>query len=313
MRTTESSPGRLATRDSAPVGWRWTLVTGASSGIGEAFARHLGSLGVNVVLVGRDVGRLRSVAAVIAPSGVRTEVLVADLTTHEGVARVCTRLRSGEPMIDLLVNNAGTGQFGRFVDLPLAGAVEVLRVNNEALVQLTSVALVRMLRRRWGTIVQMSSTASAAPGPQQAVYAASKAFVSSFGQALSEELRGTGVTCTTVVAGRTRTRYFERVGAPVDVPARQWMSAEDVARLAIDAAQRGESIVVPGRANLRNVTLTSMFPSLPLGRALQSVRHVLGVSRGALRAAGDILEHVTGRGSLLLGQITVGRGIGTMN
>lgn len=281
-------------KGSTAVEWKWSLVTGASSGIGEAVARQLAAFGVNLVLVARDVHRLDRVASGVAALGVRTEVVAADLATDEGVALVEARIREGEPMIDLLVNNAGTGQYGAFLDLPVNGAVEVLRVNNEALVRLTAVALERMHRVGHGTIVQMSSTASAGPGPRQAVYAASKAFVSSFGQSLSEELSGTGITCTTVIAGRTRTRYFERVGAPTDVPDWRWMSADDVARSTIAAAQRGESIVVPGRANRRNVALTSSFPTLPLGRALWRVRTILGGCRSGLRVAGRAVKQRRG-------------------
>ena len=257
--------------------WQRALVTGASSGIGEALAGHLAAAGIDVVLVGRDHAALERVAAKARGSGVDAVVLAADLAVDAEVARVVSVLRDAEPMIDLLVNNAGLGQSGSFVDLPLAGALEVMRVNNDALVQLTHAAVLRMVAAGHGTIVQISSTVSAAPGPGQAVYAASKAFVSSFGQALSAELDGTGVMCTIVLPGHTRTRYFERMGFTADVPDKYWMTADDVARAAFDAARRQLPIVIPGAINRRAIMMSTSFPSLMKGRVVHKIneaRHV---------------------------------------
>jgi hypothetical protein len=117
-----------------------------------------------------------------------------------------------------------------------------------------------------GTIIQISSMASAQPGPNQSVYAATKAFVSSFGQALAEELAGTGVTCTTVLPGYTKTRYFERVGAPMDEP-RRWMSAAEVARHSLEAARQGATLAIPGPRDRVRVQLSTPFPSLLWGQA----------------------------------------------
>jgi hypothetical protein len=104
------------------------------------------------------------------------------------------------------------------------------------------------------------------------VYGASKAFVSSFGQALADEVAGTGVTCTTVVPGYTRTNFFERAGLAPDVAERQWMTAQDVARAAIEGARRGDPLVVPGSMNRWKMAFATPFPSLAAGRAKQSAR-----------------------------------------
>ena len=134
--------------------WQRALVTGASSGIGEALVGHLAAAGVDVVLVGRDRVALERVASGARAMGVDAVVLAADLALDADVARVVSVLRDSQPMIGLLVNNAGLGQYGSFVDLPLAGAVELMRVNNEALVQLTHAALVRMVAAGHGCVIQ---------------------------------------------------------------------------------------------------------------------------------------------------------------
>jgi short-subunit dehydrogenase len=140
-------------------------------------------------------------------------------------------------------------------------------VNNGALVSLSHAAARRMLATGRGSIIQISSTASASPGPGQAVYAATKAFVTSFGQAMSAELATTGVTCTTVLPGYTRTRYFSRAGVAPAIPLRHWMTSDEVAGIALDAARRGRPLVIPGGRNRWKVALATPFPTLAKGRA----------------------------------------------
>jgi short-subunit dehydrogenase len=258
-------------------------VTGASSGIGEGFADELGSANVGLILVGRDLIALEAVATRARAKGVQADVLQADLSTEEGVARVVSAIRDANPPVDLLVNNAGLGQFGWFVELPLERAVETMRVNNDALVRLTHAAVASMLEAGHGSIIQISSMASASPGQQQAVYAATKAFVSSFGQALSEELAGTPVTCTTVLPGFTRTNYFSRVGLSVEIPERHWMTAKQIARISLDAAQEGRPLVIPGTRNRWKITIATQFPSLAKGRAKRRTRRALDTARRTAR------------------------------
>jgi short-subunit dehydrogenase len=274
-----------------PVGrgsrWQRAVVTGASSGIGEAFADQLASTGVDLILVGRNVAALDAVAARARMKDVHAETLPADLAVDADVARVVSKVLESDPMVDLLVNNAGIGQFGGFVDLSLEEAIDVMHVNNDALVRLTHAAATRMVAAGHGTIIQVSSTASASPGPAQAVYAATKAFVSSFGQALSDELAATGVTCTTVLPGYTRTRYFERVGLSVHIPEKYWMSAEDVARAALDGAAERRPLVIPGLHNRWGIAKATSFPSLAKGRA---VRRLGQARRLAYRATVGLVK-----------------------
>jgi short-subunit dehydrogenase len=259
--------------------WRRALVTGASSGIGEAFAEELASRHVDLVLVARDVDALESVAERARAAEVHVVVLPADLATDDGVARVVAAIRQAAPPIDLLVNNAGLGQWGWFLDLPLDRAVESMRVNNVAVVELTHAAATRMRDGDGGSIIQVASMAAAFPAPQQAVYAASKAFLLNFGQALAQEWAGSGVACTTVLPGLTRTNYFARTGVDPGAPERRWMTAGEVARASLTAAEKGQALCVPGRRNRWKLITVSRYPSLPAGRAKRLVREALRSAR----------------------------------
>jgi short-subunit dehydrogenase len=221
------------------------MVTGASSGIGAAIAQRLSLDGVDLILVGRNTEALELVAEDARSVGVRADILSLDLSSHRDVDRAVACLSEATPVVDLLVNNAGLGQWGTFIDLPIGRAIETIQVNCEALVRLSHAAAIRMEAAGHGSIIQVSSTAGSAPGQSQAVYAASKAFVSSFGQALAAELESSGaVTCTTVLPSYTRTRFFDRFGYETnDVPAALWMSAEEVAEATLEAARAGKRLV----------------------------------------------------------------------
>jgi short-subunit dehydrogenase len=259
--------------------WSRALVTGASSGIGEAFVDELSTMNVDLILVGRKLDALNSAASRARSRGVRAEVLQADLSTEKGVTLVVEALRQATPVIDLLVNNAGVGQWGLFADLPADPAIETIRVNNVALVQLTYAAVAPMLEKGSGSIIQISSTASAGPGPQQAVYAATKAFVTSFGQALSAELAGSGVSCTTVLPGLTRTNYFSRAGFLPNAPEHRWMTAEKVAHVSLEAAHRARPLVIPGARNRWKIAVATQYPSLFKGRSKRCIRRTLDAMR----------------------------------
>jgi uncharacterized protein len=261
--------------------WHRALVTGASSGIGEAFADELARRRVDLVLVGRDQQALEMVADRARSRGVIAEVVQADLATPDGVARVVGVIRDSVVPIDLLVNNAGFGQWGRFLDLPLDQAIDSVHVNNDALVALTHTAASRMRALGAGAIIQISSMASIAPSPNQAVYGASKAFVSSFGQAMSQEWTesGIGITCTTVLPSLTRTNYFERAGIEINADEKLWMSAAEVAVLSLDAAQRGRPLVIPNTRSRMRIAVATQFPSLAFGRAKRQVRSALLYAR----------------------------------
>jgi short-subunit dehydrogenase len=250
---------------------RNALVTGASTGIGRAFAERLARSEYDLVLVARGAERLEALAKRLSEQrGVEARVLAADLTEPADLARVEAELREHTP--DLLVNNAGFGTVGSFAELDVEGEEREVRLNVLALLRLTHAALAPMIERGHGAIVNVSSLGGEAPAPYTATYAASKAFVTSFTEALSEEARGTGVRLQALLPGFTRTEFQDRAGIDTDtIPAFAWMDADAVVDASLAGLEKGQTVCVPGLAN----RLVAPFPRL-LPRAL--VRRVIGAS-----------------------------------
>jgi uncharacterized protein len=223
------------------------LITGASVGIGEQFARQLADRGNDVVLVARDVARLEALAKEIeSASGVSAEVLPADLTDAEQLATVEARARS----VDILVNNAGFGTFGVIHTLDVDTETREINLNVIALVRLTHAAAGAMAERGRGGILNVSSIAGFQPGPSNATYAATKAFVTSFTEAVHEELKGSGVAVTALCPGFTRTEFQGRANVPAnEVPGLLWQEADVVARAGLDGLAKNRAVVLPGGLN----------------------------------------------------------------
>lgn len=238
------------------------LVTGASAGIGEAFARHLADRNYDLVLVARRRQRLRRLAKELTDSrGVAVEVVQADLLRERDVAALEERLRGGD--IDLLVNNAGLGTVGDFVDLPLARELEELDVNVRALFRLTHAALSAMVPRGAGTIINVASTAAFQAIPHNATYAATKAFVLHFSEAVHEEVRDRGVTVTCVCPGPVKTEFLDV--AEIDghrVPEAIWVDVDTVVQSALAGAQAGRAIVIPGVLNRVSAASAQLAPRM---------------------------------------------------
>ncbi len=184
-------------------------------------------------------------------------------------AQVFAALR--EYSVGILVNNAGFGSQGSFVENELATSVDMMRVNMEALVQLTRLFLPAMLACKQGRILNVASTASFQPGPLMAIYYASKAFVFSFSVALSEELRGTGVTVTTLCPGFTRTEFHERAGIRFTPPWLGIMSAEAVARDGYRALMKGKPLIVSGAFNKITSAISRRLPHLFITRIVMKI------------------------------------------
>lgn len=221
------------------------LVTGASSGIGEAMVRLLGAAGVSQVVVARRTDRLDELAATI--DGI--EVLGADLTTDDGVAAVAARIADADRPIDLVVNNAGFGTSGLFHELDPDRLDDEINLNVRALTRLSHAALAVMVPRGRGYLLNVSSVASFQPAPKLAVYAATKAYVTSLGESLHEEVRGTGVHVTTLCPGLTRTEFQSVSNSEAyasSYPSFAWMNAVDVAQAGLDDVARGRAMTVPG-------------------------------------------------------------------
>jgi uncharacterized protein len=239
------------------------LVTGASTGIGRAFALRLADRGHDLVLVARDTARLDALAKELGESyNAAAEVLSADLSDPDALALVETRITDPAQPIDLLVNNAGYGTAGRFVELPIEGEVGEIELNVVALVRLTHAALGAMVERGDGGVINVASIGGFQPTPGNATYCATKAFVISFSEAIHEELKGTGVKCMVLSPGFTRTNFQTRAGIDSsDVPGFLWQEPATVADLALRAYDRGRAACVPGTLNSMTAAFSAMAPT----------------------------------------------------
>jgi short-subunit dehydrogenase len=229
------------------------LVTGASSGIGAAIASGLARRGHGVTLTARREDRLEELAEQLREEhGVRAEIVAADVSEEDGRARLKRDLEARGLQVDVLVNNAGYGSGGPFVELEGESEAAMVRTNVEAVVALSSAYLPGMVERGEGAILNVASLIAFQPVPFQATYGATKAAVLSFTDALHEELRGTGVTVTAICPGPVRTEFGEAGGfggADDRIPSFLWLSASKVAEDALNGLEKGERVVVPGPIN----------------------------------------------------------------
>jgi uncharacterized protein len=238
------------------------LITGASSGIGAALAKVFAGRGFDLILTGRQKERLSSLADALANQfGVQTTWLAHDLKSASGVDALFNELESRGLEVDILVNNAGLGFLEEFAQGNLDGQDEVIQVNMTALTRLTRLLLPKMMKRGEGKILNVSSLAAFQPGPLLAVYYASKAYVNSFSEALSHELRASGITVTALCPGGTDTAFQRRSGMSRQNQSRRpSMTAEAVAKIGFDGLMRGRRIVIPGWHNRMLMLMLRIFP-----------------------------------------------------
>jgi short-subunit dehydrogenase len=224
------------------------LVTGASSGIGEMFARELVERGANLVLVARSQDKLEALAEQLRDrSGVSVDALACDLSEPGAGAVLAARLAERGVRIDVLVNSAGFGLFGQLHEADTARTSQQVQLNVTALTELTCALLPQMCARNCGTIVNVASTAAFQPLPYMAVYAATKAYVLSFTEALWAETRGTAVRVTAICPGATDTAFFDTASEHASVGRR--MAPEQVVAAAFSALERRRCSVIPGVRN----------------------------------------------------------------
>ena len=237
-----------------------TLITGASSGIGAAFARKFAALGRNVFLVARSEEKLITICNELGRmSGIRAQYFALDLTEPDAPARLFEETKKRGLEIDMLVNNAGFGSMGYFDKLDPAREVEMITLNVRALVDLTYRFLLPMRGRKQGTIINVASTAGFQPVPFMATYAATKAFVLTFSEALWEENRPFGVHVMALCPGVTETNFFE--AAKMDhPPMRGSQSPEEVVETAIRGLKRKKSVIISGWPNRLTVFAERFFP-----------------------------------------------------
>ena len=240
---------------------RTALVTGASSGLGEDFARLFAGDGVDLVLVARRRERLESLAGELRQRNVSVHVISADLAVPEEVERVIRQVQGQGLEVEFLVNNAGLGNVGAFSESTLSSQMTMVDVNVRALVRLTHAFLPGMLSRRRGRVLNIGSTAGLQPGPYGAVYYATKAFVNSFTEALAFELAGTGVTATVSCPGATATEFSKVAGTDRSRLFKLGaMSAPEVAAHAYRAMMAGRSLAIPGVRNKLTLQIQRVSP-----------------------------------------------------
>jgi short-subunit dehydrogenase len=245
------------------------LVTGASSGIGADLSRELARDGYDLVLAARGVEAMQKLAAELDAT---STILAADLSKPGAAAELAREIEARDIEIDTLINNAGLGGTGAFAESDASRISEMLEVNVVALTELTRALLPGMIARKRGRIMLVASTAAFQPGPFMAVYYATKAYVLSLGEAIAWELRGTGVTVTTLCPGPTLTNFVKTAhmensrlfSGPMAKP----MSSAEVARIGYEGLKSGRRVVITGLANKMTAMSARFSPkSVVLGIA----------------------------------------------
>lgn len=248
---------------------RWALVTGASAGLGEVFARELAARGMHLVLTARREDRLQALAATLrGRHEVGVEVIAADLADPDAPRRLWETASAGHP-IHLLVNNAGFGAQGAFAEVPLERQLEMVRVNCTAVLELAHHAAREMIPRGDGGIINVSSIAAFQPVPTMATYGASKAFVLSLSQAVREEARGTGVRILALCPGRTPTEFQAVAGTGPTEGAFGVRTPELIVADGLRALERGAGYSVPGVENFLAAWLVRVLPRSAVTRAVK--------------------------------------------
>jgi uncharacterized protein len=272
--TERTAPGAAAELR-PPRNGETVLITGASSGIGRELARLFARDGADLVLIARSEGRLRELSGELETEyGTRAHVLPADLSQPASPGEIVRVLAERHIQVDVLVNNTGFGAHGPVASIGAGQQLEMIEVNVAALTGLTALLLPGMLQRRRGAVLNVASTAAFQPGPYEAVYCATKAYVLSFTEALAQEVRGSGVRVCCLAPGATDTGFASRAGTLGTRLFRHGvMDAGRVARAGHDGMRRGKPLVIPG---LRNRLLAFSVRLAP--RAL------------AARVAGRLLE-----------------------
>ncbi|MDD9892497.1 MAG: SDR family oxidoreductase [Gammaproteobacteria bacterium] len=249
------------------------LITGASSGIGEAFAKILAERGCNLILVARSEDVLNQLAGDLHDDhGVTVDVMAADLSEAVNCANVADAADALGRRVDLLINNAGFGTMGPFVKADADRERQEIDLNVTALTDLCHAFLPGMVERGQGAVINVASTASFQPMPYLAVYAATKAYVRSLSEALHAECKDRGVTVTALCPGPVATNFFEAtqskdIDGMVKKVAGIMMTSEQVALDALKAMEKGRAVVVPGAPN----KLGAMAASLTPNRMLTSI------------------------------------------
>lgn len=229
---------------------KWALVTGASAGIGVALARELARNGAKLILTARRKERLEALAAELQAQGTEVRIVLADLTQPDAPQAIFDATAGAGLDVEILVNNAGLGQFGEFSSGDIGQEIGQVRVNCDAVVHLSRLFVPAMVERRRGWVLVLASTASFQPVPFLSTYAATKAFDRFFALGLAEEVASFGVKVTALCPGPTQSEFFDVAGVAKSPGAekmisRKIQSAEKVARLGLEALAGGKRTIIP--------------------------------------------------------------------
>ena len=252
-----------------------TLITGASSGIGLELARIVAAHGHDVILVARSERKLADLADELQrANNVRAHVVAADLSDAAAVERLVSHVAGLGVHVDVLVNNAGYGVYGPFVETALDAELRMIQVNVAALTHLTKRFLPGMVARRSGHILNVASTAAFFPGPLMAVYYATKAYVLSFSEALANEVATSGVTVTALCPGPTASNFQEAAGLQESklVFGKTLPTARDVARAGYEGMMSGKAVVIPGLANKLTASAPRWMPRAAMAKIVRAVQ-----------------------------------------
>jgi short-subunit dehydrogenase len=235
-----------------PASRKTALITGASGGIGYEFTKLFARDGYDLVLVARSEDKLKQIGSNLeGKHGISVRAITKDLSIPASPQEIYDELEREATHIDVLVNNAGFTVFGPFLETSLFDELQMMQVNMVTLTHLTKLFLPGMVDRGWGRVLNVASTAAFQPGPLMAVYYATKSYVLFFSEAIATELEGTGVTVTALCPGPTETGFQKRGNLEDSrlIAGRKIMDAGGVARAGYRALMKGQTVVIPGRAN----------------------------------------------------------------
>lgn len=252
----------------------YTLITGASRGIGEAMAEHCAAKGFNLILVARSEEKLVEITRSLSQRyKIDTHFFIGDLIEEGIIEKLYDFCHVNDLWVDKLINNAGIGAYGRFESLPLTDQYNLLRINQEAMLKMTHTFITMLKKQAKAYLMNVASTACYQPIPYMSVYAASQSFIQSFTLAIREELRRSGVNVSCLCPGPTATDFFERAGLhslPVNSSEIK-MSPDEVAEVAIEGMLNNKAEIIPGASNTIGAYLSKLFPNKWIIRTVTSL------------------------------------------
>ena len=241
---------------------KYALITGATSGIGYELAKLFAKDQYNLVIVARNTEELEKTSAELKQSGIEVVTIAKDLFNREAPMEIYNEIQSKNIRIDVLVNDAGQGQYGLFSETEIDRELEIIQLNIGATIALTKPFLKEMIARKDGKILNLSSIAGKTPGPYQAVYHGTKAFIQSFTEAIRSENKDNGITITALLPGATETDFFNKADMNDSkiVQDGSMSSAADVAKDGYEALMSGDDMVISGFKNKAMIGVTNLTP-----------------------------------------------------